>query len=338
MSKELGKYFYVKLSNGQVVQAVSVVDSEGFIIDPSVSVVFSKDIDTINSDTINFDGQVVDLFNNARTEIKDETATTPKEILIFFTIAITTSAVSIFSFQEPAGTKQFSNTTIIGITPGNTEIILNDEAANNQGYNERKYTFNTVEVLGFRLRFSTPNSIFLTSVSVAKNIETVSRTVLLSTQAEEYGTAFLQNAGSSEMNVNGSLAAPIIFEFVVPSDKTFELRQLLPTIIDGNMQFLALNFGGLAALANGVLLRTVSPLGAIQDVVNWKRNIDLNSTMFDFDDKYNKGAQAGRWNIANILDRVIDFLPGSSLQVLIRDDLTGIDEIRIQVLGILKDF
>ena len=100
-------------------------------------------------------------------------------------------------------------------------------------------------------------------------------------------------------------------------------------------------FGGIAALTNGCVLRKND--GKISTLWNVKTNADLALICYDF--SYNDKAGGGKYG-ANFRDTyggqgahgvVLELLPGEYLELLIQDDLTGLDEFTMMAQGHFKD-
>jgi len=99
-------------------------------------------------------------------------------------------------------------------------------------------------------------------------------------------------------------------------------------------------FGGISALTNGVVLRKND--GVMKNLWNVKTNADLALICFNFN--YSDKAPGGQFgaNFRNTFGGqgahgvVLELLPGEYLEVLIQDDLTGLDEFRMMAQGHFK--
>jgi len=99
-------------------------------------------------------------------------------------------------------------------------------------------------------------------------------------------------------------------------------------------------FGGISALPNGVVLRKND--GVMKNLWNVKTNADLALICFNFN--YSDKAPGGQFgaNFRNTFGGqgahgvVLELLPGEYLEVLIQDDLTGLDEFRMMAQGHFK--
>jgi hypothetical protein len=164
--------------------------------------------------------------------------------------------------------------------------------------------------------FIITNLVVNTSITVDKPIE------------RSYTTSATLEIVISNMNVNGSLSTPIIFEIKPPSDEIWHLTRLLMSITDDTVgQFDDSKFGSLAPLTNGVSLRENK--SNLFNIENWKNNAELIITMFDvvYSDSAPAGNEGlrGRFTFARA-DAIVK-LDGSldeKIEVLIQDDLTSL--------------
>lgn len=100
-------------------------------------------------------------------------------------------------------------------------------------------------------------------------------------------------------------------------------------------------FGGITALTNGVVLRKND--GVITNQWNVKTNADLALLCYNFN--YSDKAPGGQFgcNFRNTYAGqgahgvVLELLPGEFLEVLIQDDLTGLDEFTMMAQGHFRD-
>jgi hypothetical protein len=149
-------------------------------------------------------------------------------------------------------------------------------------------------------------------------------------------------ASSIDMAVNGSVTTqhfqigPVGGESTQTVNITRVLGHLLSsTAMDDG------KFGSLPALTNGVVLRHNNH--KIENIWNVKTNSDLALICFDF--QYSSRAPGGQFG-ANFRNTyagssrhgvVIDLQPGDFLEILIQDDLTGLDEFQMMAQGHFKD-
>lgn len=140
------------------------------------------------------------------------------------------------------------------------------------------------------------------------------------------------------MNVNGSLGSPISFKVQPPTGERWQFTRILPTMLDSAPATMDDGkFGALTALTNGVVVRTYVD-GVFRTLTHWHKNNDLKEDMYDL--TYSPNAPAGqsglsaRWTFTKA-----EFAPdlvgsnGDYIEVLIQDDLTGLDEFKIKIQG-----
>jgi hypothetical protein len=100
-------------------------------------------------------------------------------------------------------------------------------------------------------------------------------------------------------------------------------------------------FGDLTALANGIVLRKNNGDGTFQSIFNAKSNGDMKGMMFDFDilsatnPQQGQNGFAGRLTFAgqNKMGVTIRLEPGTDLELLVQDNLTGLETFRIIAEG-----
>lgn len=135
------------------------------------------------------------------------------------------------------------------------------------------------------------------------------------------------------MAVNGSLVAPVSFKIQPPAAERWQITRVLPTMLGaGPTAMDDGKFGNIAALANGVILRTFID-GAFRTLSHWHKNNDIREDMFDFGYTPNAPAgqngASGRWTFSKAqfvpdLDGAI----GDYIEMLIQDDLRDLDEFK----------
>jgi len=140
------------------------------------------------------------------------------------------------------------------------------------------------------------------------------------------------------MAVDGSVT-PVSFKIIPPTtgpESLYQVTRLLPSMIhasagdDGK-------FGGIAALDNGVVIRTIEE-GEVFSRTVWRTNGDMRADMFnlEYSDKAPAGnnGTAGRWTIKE--SEAIFELSGAGgdyMEALIQDDLTGLIDFGIKGQG-----
>lgn len=137
--------------------------------------------------------------------------------------------------------------------------------------------------------------------------------------------------GSGEMAINPS-AGDIAFFRQVPPGFNFNLFAIVFALVD-NGTCRADRFGSGAALVNGVDVEIISPTGDVRNFVNAKRNGDF-AILGDFSET---GDGRG-WGCFFDCGRLaggdpITLTPGSIVQVVIRDDISGILHFNAVIYG-----
>jgi hypothetical protein len=149
-------------------------------------------------------------------------------------------------------------------------------------------------------------------------------------------TAYLKNAGSPEMNVNGSVT-PVVFEYVVASDKYFGIAEINIVISDGAIT--PTKFGGITALSNGILWQVVDasntlvfdfcPGGSIKQNAEFANVGGSVIILTGGADQISITWHAATSGISAIIQN------GWKLRITVRDDLTGLAYFRAAVTGVL---
>ena len=171
---------------------------------------------------------------------------------------------------------------------------------------------------------------FVVTAVVANTSITVDRPI-----DNAYTTSATLEVVSMNMNVVGSLAAPISYILKPPVDEVWHIVRILLSITDASAMDDAL-FGGLPALTNGVTIREVR--SNTTTLTNWKANKDMKEDMYDVD--YALKAPAGfyglngRWTFKNAgVALRLDGAEGDFIEVLIQDNLTGLVTFRVKGQG-----
>ena len=143
--------------------------------------------------------------------------------------------------------------------------------------------------------------------------------------------------GNKNMNVDGSVTPRLFSLRADPSlQLTVDVTRIIIHITDQTAMDDA-KFGGLTALTNGVVLRRKD--GYYFNIFNVKSNGEIGELAFDkvYDDKAPAGFYgfSSRLTFAgqNKVGVTIRLGPDDDLQVIIQDDLTGLDTFRIMVEG-----
>ena len=142
---------------------------------------------------------------------------------------------------------------------------------------------------------------------------------------------------SRELDVNGSVT-PQIFNVQVGSGATvsIDITRIMMHILDSTSMDDA-KFGGGAALTKGIVLRRVD--GDTRNIWNLKTNGEIGLLCYDrrYDDKAPSGffGLTARNTFAGVDKHgpVVRLNPGDELQLIIQDDLSGLDMFRIMAQG-----
>jgi hypothetical protein len=143
------------------------------------------------------------------------------------------------------------------------------------------------------------------------------------------------------MNVDGSVT-PQSFQIGpvgVGSTATIEITRLMGHILDSTAMDDG-KFGGIAALTNGCVLRKHD--GVIKNIWNIKTNGDIALICYDL--KYSDKAPGGQFglNFRNTYASqaghgvALELVPGEYLELIVQDDLTGLDKFFMMAQGHYK--
>ena len=153
-----------------------------------------------------------------------------------------------------------------------------------------------------------------------------------------YPSGSVAIAASWNMNVNGSIS-PVIYQIGPVGAGTgisVDITRLLFYIQDGSSMDDAL-FGGISALVNGIVLRKND--GIIQNIWNIKTNGEF--ALHAYDAQYTDKAPAGSYgfrvrNTYGGQDKhgvTIRLIPGDTLELIIQDNLTGLEVFNAMAQG-----
>ena len=149
----------------------------------------------------------------------------------------------------------------------------------------------------------------------------------------DYVTAYLENAGSNNLAVDGS-DPNLAFSYTVPDGKRFCAGRFI-IYIQTVTNMSSTSFGDLTALTNGLQINID---GTEVDV--WKDNIDIQNEMFDlgsagkvFDAE--QKTLSGRWTLwkANSGMAGINVSAGNTVEFVVRDNLSELSIFRAHVQG-----
>ncbi len=152
-----------------------------------------------------------------------------------------------------------------------------------------------------------------------------------------YISAYLTNAGSNDMGVDGS-TTPTTFSYTPPSGQCIFAGRIM-MYLAATSNFTSTKFANQNALANGISIRVNG-----EEIENWKDNIDIATTMYDVipGDALGTGkAILGRWSFykaSKMAENGLRVLPGAGgLSIVIQDDLSAAGLVlRVKVQGVLK--
>jgi len=144
---------------------------------------------------------------------------------------------------------------------------------------------------------------------------------------------------SVDMNVAGSLAAPVIFKVEPDNAEYWHIVSFILSATFPNAPADDL-FGDQAALTNGCVLRGYSgTTGQYRTFTNWKTNADIKLDMYDlpYTDKAG-GTNHGMNGNGDIKNRTgatphLDSAAGDVIELLIQDDLTGLASFKLKAQG-----
>lgn len=211
--------------------------------------------------------------------------------------------------HEEGGT---SYTLASPIAVGDTEITLTNA---------------TGLAVGERLEI-TEGTNFQKSLPVVTDISGAPTIVLDGPMDAAYTVAATIEEVLVNMAVAGSLAAPKSYITKPHSSEIWHLTRMNFSMVHKSASTDDL-FGSLAALVNGVVLRSHTALNGIRTMANWKANKDFIEDMFDVQYSAKAGGTnhgtSGRWSFKQRTDTIVR-LDGSTddfLETLIQDDLTA---------------
>lgn len=227
--------------------------------------------------------------------------------------------VNLFFFRETG----VGSTLAVAASKGDTSITVVDA---------------TGFVVGDRLKLTSTIATgqpFLVITVIAVNAITLDRPLVIDLDIGDDADVV-----TTQLNVVGSLAAPVVFRIMPPNGSLsliWQLTRLMISITDGAAMDDG-KFGGIPALTNGVVLRVVKGNGSIQELTNWKTNGDMALDMYDitYTDKAPAGENGlrGRWTFTKA--EFIVELDGTALdqfQLLVQDNLSDLTSSEIKSQG-----
>lgn len=141
------------------------------------------------------------------------------------------------------------------------------------------------------------------------------------------------------MNVIGSLASPRSFKVFPEAGKIWHLMRITISMAHGTAGDFGL-FGGIAALTNGLVFRRYDGTsGLFTTFTVWRDNDDINADMGDlhFVTRSGGGGTFGTAATGNFKDlgaiAYLDGTAGDYLELLIQDDISALNSIRVKAQG-----
>lgn len=315
--------------NGFVGASNIVVDgqpiSEQYPLPVDGDSVHAKDVNSDNSVMGSFTGEPTDPFDDLHSENVNSTGDSIKTLLIHFHRTIVTPLIGIGSSEGG----NFSNVKVIAVLSGGIEIVLADNSADNTDKTTQFFQFPNAGLNALKLEFHTTDSVSITNIYIPK-LRPVSAIMETGVKyATSYKSPYLLNGGSQSMAVNGSVA-PVDFEYEITGLTNAKWIRSFIDLQDGAQNFDPEDFGALTALTNGVDIIVVK--GGIETVMeNWKTNMDISMTMYNFDSPFKIGAYIGRWTITSDIGSPITLNPGDKVILRVNDDLSGLDAFRFRL-------
>jgi hypothetical protein len=143
--------------------------------------------------------------------------------------------------------------------------------------------------------------------------------------------------GSAEMNVDGSGTA-VKFDYVVAADSSLVVDEIVVWLRDAGATFTAIKFGDLAALTTGITIAVYDDAATPALVATWFATLkdfgDLLALGFEFEPAAQLVADCARFRFK--LERAggRPVIPaGYRIRATVADNLTGLDELRVGIVG-----
>lgn len=288
--------------------------------------IHAKDVNEDISDLGNFSGSVFDFFDNLHSENVDNTENNPKTLLIHFNRTVVSPLVGLGSSEGG----NFSNVRVIGVLSGGVQSVLADSSLDNTKRTTQFFQFPNSGLNAIILEFHTDDPVALTNIFIPKivPVSAISETVVK--YATSYKSPYLLNVGSQDMTVDGSII-PIDFVYTVSGLTRALWQRSFIDLTDGTQNFNSENFGAITGgLLNGVDI-IVNKSGIETVLENWKTNMDISMTCYDFSSPYRQGEYIGRWTITSDMGSPITLFNGDQIILRVRDNLTSLDSFRFRV-------
>jgi hypothetical protein len=316
----------------RVVQYVGLIGGDGNLsgIQNPIPVdgdsVYCKDVDASRSNLYNFSGTICDPFSNLHSENIDDTSNNPKQLLIHFNRTVVTPLIGLGSSEGG----NFSNVKVIGVLSGDVQTVLADFSDNDTNRTSQFFAFPNAGLNALILEFHTSDAVSITNIYIPKLmvVASIAETPIVLPSA--YKSPYLLNNGSQSMTVDGSVT-PVDFTYQITGFSNARWVRNFIDLEDGNVDFVPENFGAISGgLANGVDV-IVEKDGVEYIIENWKTNMDISMTCYDFSSPYRTGSYIGRWTITSDLGGTpITLFPDDILIVRINDNLEGLDDFRFR--------
>ena len=203
------------------------------------------------------------------------------------------------------------NTNTIELAPGHGAVVGNEVAV---------------------IDLAEPLEFFIGKViGVAVNVITIDSPV-----NKVYPVGALVRVSSAAMNVSGTPAAPVIFS-LSPVPGLYGYINNITLNIEDNTAMDFTQFGGGSPLTNGCVVRVNHGNNTYTNLFNFKTNGDfiLRAPMFTFQDKIGGGSFGFNGTVIfngkanNGVPIFLDGDAGSSFEILVQDDLTGLQLFEI---------
>jgi hypothetical protein len=134
----------------------------------------------------------------------------------------------------------------------------------------------------------------------------------------------------------GTLAAPILYSYQPRQGNVEHIKRIIIGMVHGAAADDS-KFGSLTALTNGVIFRAYIS-GVYYNFTYWRSNYDIILDMYNviYTDKAGPGVYGtkalGSFSDIDVAIR-LDSAAGDKLEILVQDDLTGLDSFSIKVQG-----
>lgn len=134
---------------------------------------------------------------------------------------------------------------------------------------------------------------------------------------------------TNEMAVNGSVT-PVTYKYTVPANYRLYLYRSLFTLEDGSAAFAPVDFGALGStLANGVQIKAGGTT-----LYTIKSNREIAQLCYDIDNQWKAaGDYKVRWTHSKDHGTPIQLEATETFEVVINDDLTGLDSFQWMIAG-----